>query len=439
MKRCISYLLLLACCAAAQSLDPLEEAKRLYKVGEAALAGNDLDIAARNFRKAAELAPHNAVVRLNLAIVQNRLGHVGEARVNAETALKSGNLDVSLKEQAEKLLADLEYKSQKKQGLASKLASLFSDSSVSTRREWNGGSCRDESHYWGGQLFGCTLSVNELITLKDGCTSPPVVRTYHFPLDQVLGYEVHEIRGTFKGGDEFVATGGIGLSIRLKADARVESKDRSTGETDSYSTRSKQMRFADATAAEHARDLMESYAKVCRGTEAEEKREQEAQESKVAARVAQHERILKEYLGTWSSVRDRKEVPVGACYLSERLSRTVALSASRMKNGVLYGTAQESLFGDSHTRSRGFLSTETCDMIWPPSGKHIYLKKIQSEVRVWVDSEDTVRMTTTNTCSGDCNDLPNRTWEKNYTLSVSGGTLVTKDSDNQSLYYTRVE
>jgi tetratricopeptide (TPR) repeat protein len=92
--------------------DDEAEARRLYAVGKVALKDNNLDIAARNFERAAALAPKNALIRLNLAIVQNKLDKVSDASQNLEQALAIG-LDGDSRTQAEELQAELEYKRQK--------------------------------------------------------------------------------------------------------------------------------------------------------------------------------------------------------------------------------------------------------------------------------------------------------------------------------------
>jgi hypothetical protein len=85
------------------------EAARHYKVALVALEKNDLDMALKELRICAQLAPENALVHYNLAVVQSKKeGQSSEALTSLQRAMNLG-LPPEKKDDAEALLAKLTY------------------------------------------------------------------------------------------------------------------------------------------------------------------------------------------------------------------------------------------------------------------------------------------------------------------------------------------
>jgi hypothetical protein len=85
------------------------EAARHYKVALVALERNDLDIALEELSVCARLAPDNALVHFNLAVVQSKKeGQSAEALASLQRAMNLG-LPPEKKDAAETLLATLTY------------------------------------------------------------------------------------------------------------------------------------------------------------------------------------------------------------------------------------------------------------------------------------------------------------------------------------------
>jgi hypothetical protein len=104
---------LAASIAPVNAQDDDAEARRLYAVATTALGNNDFEVAARNFERAANLAPNNAAIRLNLAMVQNKLERIKEAGENLKRALAIGLEGDKNRSLAEDLQAELDYKAEK--------------------------------------------------------------------------------------------------------------------------------------------------------------------------------------------------------------------------------------------------------------------------------------------------------------------------------------
>jgi hypothetical protein len=85
---------LLACIALALSSAPTTEAqaKDAFHNGETAFRADDYELALQHFRRAIQLAPHDAV-RFNIAVCLERLGRFREALLEYEAAAKSKVLD----------------------------------------------------------------------------------------------------------------------------------------------------------------------------------------------------------------------------------------------------------------------------------------------------------------------------------------------------------
>jgi hypothetical protein len=77
-----------------------------------ALKNHDLAVAEAEFTKASELAPDNALVQYNLAIVESQSGHTEEAMTHLKRAEKLG-LSGDTANHAENLDAELDYRLQK--------------------------------------------------------------------------------------------------------------------------------------------------------------------------------------------------------------------------------------------------------------------------------------------------------------------------------------
>lgn len=86
----------------------IQEAQLHYKVAQVALKHNDLNVASQELRKAAELAPQNALVHYYLAVVLKQQGGAKEGLQHLHLAMKLG-LPVSEKRAADNLLAELTY------------------------------------------------------------------------------------------------------------------------------------------------------------------------------------------------------------------------------------------------------------------------------------------------------------------------------------------
>lgn len=91
-----------------------KEAQFHYKVAVTALKNNDLEIADSELEKAAKLAPNNALVQYNLAVVKSKSQKPAGALVNLKKAIELG-LPSPEAAQADDLLVQLTYKAQKSQ------------------------------------------------------------------------------------------------------------------------------------------------------------------------------------------------------------------------------------------------------------------------------------------------------------------------------------
>jgi hypothetical protein len=95
-----------------QSVNPKEaEARRHYKVALVALQNNDLAMAKDELTKAVELSPRNALIYFNLAVVASKQSDIQAADANLSKA-EQLRIPANLKEQAEDLRADIDYKLQ---------------------------------------------------------------------------------------------------------------------------------------------------------------------------------------------------------------------------------------------------------------------------------------------------------------------------------------
>jgi tetratricopeptide (TPR) repeat protein len=88
-----------------------------YKVAIAALNDGNLDVGLQELETAAKLAPDNALVQYNLAIVKQKKGEPGEALVYLQRALSLG-LPADLKVKANDLLPVWTYEVQKANQIA---------------------------------------------------------------------------------------------------------------------------------------------------------------------------------------------------------------------------------------------------------------------------------------------------------------------------------
>ena len=94
------YLLLGSVPAAAQPTpDDRRQAREAFRAGEQAFEQNDNEEALRQFRRAFELAPHDAV-RFNIGVCLERLGRHREAALEYDTAAASTVLDDAQRAQA---------------------------------------------------------------------------------------------------------------------------------------------------------------------------------------------------------------------------------------------------------------------------------------------------------------------------------------------------
>ena len=89
-----------------------KEAQFHYKVAVTALKNDDLEVAASELEKAAKLAPNNALVQYNLAVVKSKNNKPAEALVNLKKAMELG-LPSTEAAQADDLLVQLTYEAQK--------------------------------------------------------------------------------------------------------------------------------------------------------------------------------------------------------------------------------------------------------------------------------------------------------------------------------------
>jgi hypothetical protein len=89
-----------------------KEAQFHYKVALTALKNNDLEIATKELEQAAKLAPNNALVQYNLAIVTSKRGKPAEAVADLKRAIDLG-LPSTEAAQADDLLVQLTYEVQK--------------------------------------------------------------------------------------------------------------------------------------------------------------------------------------------------------------------------------------------------------------------------------------------------------------------------------------
>jgi tetratricopeptide (TPR) repeat protein len=97
----------------AKSLTPEEkEAQFHYKVALTALKNDDLEVAIRELETAANLAPSNALVQYNLAVVKSKNARPAEALINLKRAIDLG-LPSDQAKAADDLLVQLTYQSQK--------------------------------------------------------------------------------------------------------------------------------------------------------------------------------------------------------------------------------------------------------------------------------------------------------------------------------------
>lgn len=129
-----------------------EDAQFHYKVALTALKNNDLDIAAKELEKAAQLAPSNALVQYYLAVVKSQNGRPAEALMNLKRAMNLG-LPREQARAADDLLVRLTYESQK--GGAGSLSWLigFWIGEFTSYADYSGPTC----FYRGGGKLGMTV------------------------------------------------------------------------------------------------------------------------------------------------------------------------------------------------------------------------------------------------------------------------------------------
>lgn len=89
-----------------------KEAQFHYKVALAALEDGNLEIAGRELESSAKLAPNNALVQYNLAVVKSKNARPAEALINLKRAIDLG-LPSDQAKAADDLLVQLTYQSQK--------------------------------------------------------------------------------------------------------------------------------------------------------------------------------------------------------------------------------------------------------------------------------------------------------------------------------------
>ena len=115
--------------AGAQSaaLTPAErEAQKHYRIALEALKNNDLDIALQELNTAAEMAPKNALIWYNIAVVESKRGDGNSGLEHLQKANTLG-LPRALRRDADDLEAKLSYaaeKGAKKKAFLDKLAEL---------------------------------------------------------------------------------------------------------------------------------------------------------------------------------------------------------------------------------------------------------------------------------------------------------------------------
>lgn len=97
----------------ALSLAQTNQAEFHYKVALAALKDDNLDIALKELQEAARLAPANALIQFNIAVVEDKKGDHTRAMDSLRRALTLG-LPGELQAQADELRATLTYQNQKR-------------------------------------------------------------------------------------------------------------------------------------------------------------------------------------------------------------------------------------------------------------------------------------------------------------------------------------
>jgi hypothetical protein len=90
-----------------------KEAQFHYKVALTALKNKDFDVAVRELLIAARLAPKNALVQYNLAVVKSQSGNPTEALTYLKQAIELGTLPDEQAKDAERRLVDLTYASER--------------------------------------------------------------------------------------------------------------------------------------------------------------------------------------------------------------------------------------------------------------------------------------------------------------------------------------
>lgn len=140
-----------------KSSDDEKQAQFHYKVAVTALQHNDLEIAERELQKAVELAPNNALVHYNLAVVKSKTGRPIEAISELKRAIQLG-LPSEQAKAADDLLVRLTYDSEKGVDSLSWLEGTWK-ANLPTHIGLNGGRFR-------GRSTGCDYLTNSVFTFN---------------------------------------------------------------------------------------------------------------------------------------------------------------------------------------------------------------------------------------------------------------------------------
>lgn len=123
-----------------------KEAQKHYRVAQEALKSNDLATAADELKTASTLAPNNALILYNLAVVESKRNDPDSALEHLHKAMSLG-LPVAQQDDAEQLDAKLSYSAKRKASLQQQSETLMKGllGKWTAESSWSNGRCNDQS------------------------------------------------------------------------------------------------------------------------------------------------------------------------------------------------------------------------------------------------------------------------------------------------------
>ncbi|HQR33298.1 MAG TPA: tetratricopeptide repeat protein [Blastocatellia bacterium] len=371
------------------------EARRLYRIGTVAVADNDFEIAARNFKRAAELAPRNGQIRLSLAIVQNKLGQIGDARESVKAALTLG-LDGKDRDQAEQLEAELDYKIEKRGGTGSEIAAILSNLSSTGSVDGASGNCKVTYTYSNPRVSGCDISYSYKKVFNGACFSDSEIQDVRFSLSNSVRVSIEELAGFWGNtAGRYTVNGVTNVVVRTIVPATVVARNTQNGTSKQYQDGELYFVFGSQSEGQRMMNLLQSYSKICKGSQSEEISRQASEAQRQAEAKAEQIRrkkaALAPFVGNWafSEIKDSSD---DVCSYRDMAFQRVFLS----ENGVeLSGVVDI---------SGSYFAGHRWILLNAPKCGNTYQNKFTKKGtwRVWFDeAANRVRISVQLTCRGD--------------------------------------